>query len=219
MDARMTQMGVGWPRFQASDLRDLHAYLRRRGNAVGDSFGIAGDPERGWNLFQQKGCIRCHALSPDPGRTGPSLGPERQLPPSFSEFGAALLNHFPQMQNAVQSEETRLPQLEANDLTDIAVFLYSLHYLEPSGSPQVGKSVFSWRGCGRCHGDEAQGTAAAPGLRGRGQTYTVIRLATDLWRHGALMYQTSVEEGQPWPVLQESDIGHLLTFLNTSPQR
>ena len=220
MDARMKAMGVAWPRFQASDLRDLHAYLRERANPGGsDPPDITGDPERGWDLFQQKGCISCHTLWPQPARVGPSLGPERALPNTFSDFGAALLTHFPQMENAIRKQDSPMPQLQGNDLADIAAFLYSLHYLEPSGSPQVGKSVFAWRGCSRCHGEEAEGTAKAPGLRGRGQTYTSIRLATDLWRHGARMYQTSVRNGQSWPVLRESDIGHLLTFLNTSPQR
>lgn len=218
MRARMQAMGIVWPEFQASDLRDLHSYLRQANSSGNtDPPDIAGDPDRGWAVFQQKGCLRCHALSPEHAQIGPSLGPEHKLPPTFSEFGAALLNHFPQMQNAVQTRDSQLPQLDGSDIADIAVFLYSLHYLEPSGSPQVGKSVFAWRGCSRCHGDNAQGTASAPGLRGRGQTYTSIRLATDLWRHGARMYQDNARDGQPWPQLQESDVGHLLTFLNTSP--
>ena len=220
MHARMNAMGISWPKFQASDLRDLHAYVRQVSDSPPlDPPDISGDPDRGWNTFQQKGCIRCHALSSEPARTGPSLGPERQLPPTFTEFGAALLNHFPQMQKAVHSEDIQLPRLDGSDISDIAVFLYSLHYLEPSGSPQVGKSIFGWRGCNRCHGDDAQGTLEAPALRGRGQTYTSIRLATDLWRHGARMYHNSANSGQQWPVLQESEIGHLLTFLNTSPEQ
>ena len=117
----------------------------------------------------------------------------------------------------MQVERTEMPRFDAHDVTDMAVFLYSLHYLEPSGSPLVGKSVFAWRGCSRCHGQEAQGTAAGPPLRGGRQAYTAVRLATDLWRHGGRMYHDGRQQGQPWPTLQDSDIGHLLTFLNLSP--
>ena len=220
MQTRMRQLGIAWPQFQARDMRDLFAYVRHASNATDVGFpDVAGDPERGWKLFQQKGCIRCHALSSESGRLGPNLGAERPLPPTFSEFGAALLNHFPAMQKTMQVERTEMPRFDAHDVTDMAVFLYSLHYLEPSGSPLVGKSVFAWRGCSRCHGQEAQGTAAGPALRGGRQAYTAVRLATDLWRHGGRMYQHGRQQGQPWPTLQDSDIGHLLTFLNLSPEQ
>ncbi|HYL12638.1 MAG TPA: c-type cytochrome [Terriglobales bacterium] len=220
MQAKMQSMGIAWPKFQASDLRDLFAYVRHMSQSPEDDPpDLAGDPDRGWALFQQKGCIRCHAVSAGPGRIGPSLGAERELPPTFSEFGAALLNHFPEMQNAMQAEKTGVPRFEDHDMMDVAVFLYSLHYLEPTGSPQIGKSIFSWRGCSRCHGENAEGTNEGPALRGRAKTYTAVRLATNLWAHGERMYQNSQKDGQPWPTLQDSDIGHLLTFLNTSPDR
>ena len=220
MQANMKSMGIAWPRFQASDLRDLFAYVRHmRDPADNDPPDVGGDPDRGWALFQQKGCIRCHTVSSELGRVGPNLGAERKLPPTFSEFGAALLNHFPEMQSAMQVEKTGIPRFEDHDMMDVAVFLYSLHYLEPTGSPQVGKSIFGWRGCSRCHGENAEGTNQGPALRGRAKTYTAVRLATNLWAHGERMYQNSQKSGQPWPTLQDSDIGHLLTFLNTSPER
>jgi cytochrome c551/c552 len=169
-------------------------------------------------LFQQKGCLRCHAISSGSPNPAPSFGSNRQLPATFSEFGATLLNHLPNMRDALASEGSPLPHFDNHDVADIAVFIYSLHYLEPTGSPQVGKSVLAWRGCSRCHGDNAEGTSSGPALRGRGQVYTAVRLATSLWAHGGRMYRSTQDHGQPWPVLQDSDVGHLLTFLNTSPE-
>jgi hypothetical protein len=52
-------------------------------------------------------------------------------------------------------------------------------------------------------------------LRGRGQSTTVITLATALWRHGPKMYQRSRELGRPWPTLKETDVADVLTFLNS----
>ncbi len=219
MRDKMTAQKIPWPRFQPSDMRDLFAYVRHARNSADNPAELQGDPDRGWKLFQQKGCVSCHALSSDSSRIGPNLGPERPLPPTFSEFGAAMLNHFPEMQNAVQRESADLPRFDGHDMTDVAVFLYTLHYLEPTGSPQIGKSIFAWRGCSRCHGDDAEGTRDGPALRGRGRPYTAARLATDLWAHGARMYENGQKDGQTWPALQTSDIGHLLTFLNVSPDR
>ncbi len=217
MQARMRSKGIQWPKFQASEMRDLFAYVRdARGGQDEQPPDIQGDPDQGWELFQKKGCIRCHAISSSADRMAANLGPDRQLPPTLSEFGAALVNHFPEMKAAMNSGNAPMPTFENHDVTDLAVFIYGLHYLEPSGSAQIGKSVFNWRGCSRCHGNDAMGTRAGPGLRGRTRTYTAVRLATDLWRHGQRMYQNNREQGQEWPTLEVSDIGHLLTFLNTS---
>jgi cytochrome c2 len=218
MQARMLNMGIQWPNFRPSDLRDLFAYMRQERNLNPDALpNVSGDQNRGWELFQQKGCIRCHSIASTPGLLGPGLGADHLLPPTFSEFGASLLNHFPKMELAMTSKQAEIPHFEQNNVADMAVFLYSLHYLEPTGSPQVGRSIFAWRGCNACHGDDAQGTAIGPELRGRGQFYTAVRLATALWAHGARMYDMMKQHEQEWPALYDSDIGHLLTFLNTAP--
>ena len=146
MHKGMRAQGISWPRFQPSDMRDLFAYVRTVSHVGDDPAELNGDPDRGWKLFQQKGCIACHSLSAEANRIGPDLGPERPLPPTFSEFGAAMLNHFPQMEHAVHKQNGDLPRFENHEMTDVAVFLYTLHYLEPTGSPQIGKSIFAWRG-------------------------------------------------------------------------
>lgn len=215
MQARMTKAGVAWPTFRANELRDLFAYVQSLDGAAPEAVVINGDPDRGWAVFQSKGCIACHAITRDSGSIGPAFGRDHQLPPSFAQFGEAMLNHFPQMQRALSSRSTAMPVFEGDEMADLATFLYSLHFLEPSGSPQVGASVFGWRGCSQCHGEKAQGTAAAPALRGTGKTYTAVRLAADLWRHGAKMYSSAHAAGQPWPALGEEDVGDLLAFLNT----
>lgn len=219
MQARLQGKGLSWPKFQASDVRDLFSYVRDVRNRGGDPpFEVKGDPDRGWMLFQEKRCISCHAVPSGADGLGPRFGPGHQLPPTFSEFGAALLNHLPSMESAMQAQQVSFPQFENHDVADLAVFLYSLHYLEPTGSLQIGRSVFAWRGCTRCHGDNAQGTKSGPALRGRGNVYTAVRLASALWGHGGRMYESAQKHEQPWPALQDSDIGHLLTFLNTSPE-
>lgn len=216
MREHMRKAGLDWPSFGPDDIRDLSAYIRHQnGDTKQPSSVTTADPDNGWIVFQQKGCIRCHSLTGD-GGIGPHLGPNQKLPPTFSQFGAALLNHIPAMEHAIAGQGFQWPEFEHNEVRDLTVFLYTLHYLEPAGSTQIGRTVFTWRGCARCHGAEAEG-GSAPRLRGRGNSFTASKLATDLWRHGARMYESVQRQGQPWPVLQESDVGNLLTFLN-SPQ-
>ncbi len=217
MQERLRQSGQSWPHYQEDELRDLYAYVRQVNRRPLRDFEMApGDPENGWKVFQAKGCLRCHALnSTETARGGPGLGPDRELPPTFFRFAEAMLNHSPDMRRALESQNSALPRFEAHEMADVIAFIYSLRYLEPGGSPHVGESVFGWRGCSRCHGARAEGTRNAPPLRGRGQSFTAIRLASILWRHGARMYRESQKLGQGWPQLQPSDVGDLLAFLNS----
>ncbi len=214
MQSRMKEIGITWPRFEGNDLRDLFAYVRQDGRDSHHSIATA-DPDRGWRVFQEKGCIECHGISRGSEHVAADFGPSRDLPPTYSQFAASMLNHFPTMQHAIAAKGAQPVTFGEGEMADVTVFLYSLHYLEPSGSPQVGGSVFGWRGCAQCHGKDAEGTRAGPALRGRGQTYTSVRLAAALWHHGARMYSQTRAQGQPWPSLLPSDVGDLLAFLNT----
>src|SRR5512146_1594039 len=59
MQAEIGRMGLSWPRFQASELRDLFAYVRQVGGAPAGK-SPAPDLDRGWQLFQEKSCLDCH---------------------------------------------------------------------------------------------------------------------------------------------------------------
>ena len=205
--------GIAWPQFEAHDLRDLYAYVRQ--NAVPNS-AMPGDPARGWQLFQQKACTGCHSIRASDQLEGPSLGPERQLPETLTGLGGAMVTHAPGMEKAMEQQGIARPQLSAQEMTDIFAFLYSLRYVDPVGSPHVGASVFKWRGCSRCHGDNAEGTSRAPALHER--TYNSISLSVALWRHGQRMYAQTRLMGIGWPSLVESDVGDLLAFLNSPPK-
>lgn len=217
MRTRMSAEGLSWPHFGPDDVRDLLAFLRQQsGRPFKPDAATAADPDRGWLIFQQKGCIRCHSVTTDDSGVGPSLSNQQKLPPTLSVFGASLLNHIPQMDAAISRQGAEWPVFSPNEVRDLTVFFYGLRYLEPGGSPQIGRTVFSWRGCARCHGAAAEG-GSAPGLRAKGTIYSSARLATDLWRHGRSMYRQVQREGQPWPELEDSDVGNLLAFLNGAP--
>ena len=205
--------GIAWPRFEGHELRDLYAFARQSSSTRSVP---QGDPSRGWQVFQQKSCTGCHSIHVADQLEGPNFGPEQQLPETFTELGGAMVSHSPQMEKAMARQGITRPQLSAQEMTDVFAFLYSLRYVEPGGSPHVGASVFSWRGCSRCHGEQGEGTGRAPALRGR--TYNSITLAVALWHHGQKMYAQTRQLGIGWPTLTESDVGDLLAFLNSPPE-
>jgi mono/diheme cytochrome c family protein len=118
----------------------------------------------------------------------------------------------------MEEEGIRRPHFVDREMADLIAFLYSFRYSEPGGSPRVGEVLFDGRGCGRCHGDDAQGTALGPRLRGRGQRFTSVTLAAALWRHDPEMYERARKLGIAWPALGARDVGDLITFLNTAPE-
>ena len=219
MERAMRQAGVEWPRFEEREMSDLLAYVRGSRNAsetAGDL--LPANPDRGKKIFAEKSCGACHSLQGETGRIGPDLQAGQKLPATVVQLAGAMWNHSPGMWRAMQSRGVKRPVFQDREMADLVAFLYSLHYAEPGGSPRVGEILFSARGCSACHGPGAMGTSEGPRLRARGQTFNSIVVAAALWRHGPAMYKHAQELGLAWPSLAETDVGDLISFLNTAPQ-
>lgn len=219
MENAMREAGVTWPKFQAREMNDLLAYVRHGRPVTAGGDLLPANPERGKTLFEEKSCASCHSLKGEVGRVGPELKSRQNLPPTVIEFAGSLWNHSPEMWKAMKARGVARPVFRDREMADLVAYLFSLYYFEPGGSASVGEMLFAGRGCSLCHGPGAQGTSEAPGLRGPGRTLNSISLASALWRHGPRMYKQAQDLGLPWPLLGESDVGDLIAFLNTAPER
>lgn len=206
-----------WPQFKGNEMNDLVAYASgggpQRRPVSTDENGLRGSAERGWQVFQAK-CIQCHSVRGKGGHLGPELGPDHDLPNSPAQFAAILWNHAPAMLEQAREAKMAAPTLQGDEISNVLRFLASLRYFEPSGSPFLGERVFAERGCARCHGSKAEGTREGPPLRAGADAFTTVSLATALWRHGPTMWARAEQLGIPWPSLEATDIGDLLSFLN-----
>jgi mono/diheme cytochrome c family protein len=205
-----------WPKFSGTEMNNLAAYVSGTPKPTSPQ-QPKGNADRGWTVFQSR-CIACHSVRGNGGKTGPELGPERDLPLSASQFASTLWNHAPAMVEAGHDRGIA-PTLDKNEMADLLAFMASLRYVEPVGSPFVGQRVFADRGCARCHGNGAEGTQLGPSIRAHGDAYTAVSLTTALWKHGPKMVDMAQEMSIPWPTLQASDIGDLVSFLNGIPGR
>lgn len=203
-----------WPALTGTDMSDLVAYVRGSAGA-GEPAEPAGNPERGWKVFQTR-CSGCHSVRGEGGKVGPELGPQQELPLTTAQFAGVLWNHAPAMQRMSQGNNAAPPVLEKAEVADLAAFLASLRYVEPSGSALVGERVFADRGCAGCHGGKAEGTKLGPGIRTRTEAYTAASFTAALWKHGPRMVDRTEELGIPWPMLEATDIGDLVSFLNSA---
>ena len=208
-----------WPQFSGTQMIDLIAYASsgsvQKAKKLQPAAGNAG---RGWAVFQSR-CMQCHAVRGRGGAIGPELGPDRDIPLSTARLASVMWNHAPDMFRAGSSSGVAPTQLQGTDMADLVAFLASLRYYEPSGSPLMGEHVFAERGCAVCHGTKAEGSKVAPSLKAGAEAYTTVSFTAALWRHGPGMLKSSEENGVPWPTLQPTDIGELVSFLNapTSP--
>jgi mono/diheme cytochrome c family protein len=207
-------------RFQGDEANDVLTYVRGDGFVPRlDNQLVTADFQRGWTVFREKSCVACHSVKDEAGHVGPELGPARELPATVVELAGAIWNHSPAMWDAMEHLRIHRPTFLEREMADLVAFLYSFRYAEPGGSPKVGEVLFEGRGCTRCHGPRALGTAEGPELRGRGKNFTSVTMATALWRHGPAMYRRTRDLGLQWPLLGENDVGDLITFLNTSPEK
>lgn len=219
MEASMDKLGLAWPKMEPNEMTDLLAYFREATAGPRQEFEfLPADFTRGEGLFREKFCAECHSLNGEGGEAGPELGPGQQGPLTIVEFTGLMWNHSPEMWREMKARGIERPAFEGKEMADLIAFLYTVGYFDSGGSADTGKDIFSERGCSHCHGSLAEGTSQAIALRGSGQNFTCVTLATALWRHGPKMYERTKELGLAWPALEEQDLDHLLAFLNSHPE-
>lgn len=82
MEEHMRGLNMEWPRFDGEEMTDLLAFVRyERAGTEAEWSVLPASPRRGWLLFQQKGCVSCHAIRGEENRTR-------------FDYGSPLTSHF-----------------------------------------------------------------------------------------------------------------------------
>jgi mono/diheme cytochrome c family protein len=132
-------------------------------------FEKPGDAGRGKRLFSSKHCAECHGL------TGwQSIGQPMELV-------NALWNHASTMRQEFANKKLNWPELTAQDLTDMLVYLRNLPSAPSAAGIDItagttGLALFEAKGCAACHSGKAALTS-----RIKGRTLTDIAVA--MWNH------------------------------------
>jgi len=75
-------------------------------------------------LFESKGCARCHAL-----HENPSIGPDLRTSQAVAtplQLATAMWNHAPSMYEPTRQAGIPWPQFEGDEMRDLAAYLRSL---------------------------------------------------------------------------------------------
>jgi len=180
MWASMRTRGIQAADMNAQAARDLYAYFYSA-----RFFDKPGDAGRGKRAFTDRGCTKCHGLT-SPAR--PMVKPVSQweVVDDPITLAQAMWNHRQYMIDESGASRVKLPELSAQDLTDILVYVRHLPS-PPSKAPVFmigtdhdGVAVFNAKGCPECH---TSGTEL--GLKLKGETLTAI--AAQMWNHAPKM--------------------------------
>lgn len=186
---------------------------------LGSSFAfgqmLPEDPARGSRLFVNKGCVKCHALKGEGGKIGPDFG-RIDLGDTQLDLVTKLLNHIPSMIVGMERVKMARPHLNAEEIGDIAAYLYFLKFFDEPGDAARGRYLFHEKGCSLCHRPSGKGKEGEPGLDQFPQNLSPVFLSQTIWNHGPVMMANMVKLGIKWPLFEGTEMMDLLEYIKTS---
>jgi cytochrome c2 len=217
MIPRMEGLGLAYPRMTATDIANLVALLdasAREEDAPrgGPQWVLPGNPARGREVVERKGCRSCHAVGGRGAGTAPELtGAAGRR--TTEAFLAALWNKGPKMRAAFAARGQEPPSFEPGEMADLGAYLQSLDYFAGAGDPGRGGTVVRSADCLSCHGWGAPGPDAVDLRAIRPRPEFAERVAV-LWNHVSL----DAVAGRPpgaWPSLDRAEMADVLAYLGT----
>lgn len=178
----MEKAGIEKPTISNDQAADLFAYF-----FAARFFDKPGDASRGRQAFVSKGCGGCHNIT-TPSSIGAKPLTEWDHLSSPIDLAREMWNHASQMNEKVSRENRKWPQITAQDLTDILVYVQNLPGARKSppqfspASAETGKDLFAAKGCADCH----RGNNS---LARRTSSRTMNDFAAAMWNHAQSMLQ------------------------------
>lgn len=206
--------GIEWPTFTETELADVISYIY-----YVKLFDEPGDPALGERWFLEKRCLECHAIGGAGGAAGPSLDTyARYVAPIALAQG--MWNHGPNMQARQAAEGIAMPTFVGREMADVQAYIRrasnlrdrDVVLLQPP-NPNIGRELFSAKGCVRCHGHTGEGTTYGPNLLEATQQLGVSEIAGQLWNHSAKMAAAMRDRGITFPQFQGTEMADVIAFL------
>ncbi len=216
MSKTMAARHIPRPTFTGKEVVDLFAYLREISSYETNrsTYLTPGKPKIGEQLFEKKGCIRCHKI----GNKGQAVGPDLtkvDFHMGVTGIGAKLWNHGPAIWKKMKEMGIKLPTFEGNELADLVSYLYFLNFVQQSGDVEAGKRLFFKKGCVECHSVRGRGGNVAADLAKSQYTDNYIKAATAMWNHNRQMRLLMQKVGVAMPRFNEKEMNDLLAYLRS----
>jgi mono/diheme cytochrome c family protein len=199
MWSQLAAAGMSVPAVSEQDAADLFAFLYSA-----RYFEKPGDAARGKRDFTEKHCADCHGVTAAEGKPGPPVVQWGSLRDPIA-LSQRMWNHLSKMTEETGKRKIAWPELTAQDLTDMLLYLQTVPALR--GAPADfkmtvggnGQQIFESKGCANCH-------KGALALEKRLANQTLTGIAADMWNHGPRMKQPGI-------TLTEDEMRQLLAYL------
>ncbi len=215
MIARMAQIGMKWPKFRETEMIDLLAYIRAKAKGADDpSFFKPGNPKEGKQLFNTKGCDKCHTIRGEGGEGGVDLGREAQtFRTSFTEIASSMWNKGPAILAKMAQAQSGIPKLTSKETADLFSFLYFVPFTDEPGNITNGKILFSEMKCAQCHGQDRMRRKLLYIDQSKYQATSKTNLVASIWNHRLVIMNAANEEQFPWPLMDNREMADLVEFI------
>jgi mono/diheme cytochrome c family protein len=176
---------------------------------------LPGNPHRGGELFYDRGCGGCHAISGIGGKEAADLARPGSAPSDLEDIAGSMWNHAPEMWESMSTAGIEAPTLTPEDVSDLMAFLFAAGYLQEQGDPGRGRAVLTSKKCRSCHplGDENH--RVGPDLARWSSRANPILWSAALWNHAPGMEEAMKAEGIAWPELSQGEVNDILAYLRT----
>jgi cytochrome c551/c552 len=173
------------------------------------------NPLQGRFVFEQKGCINCHAIQGDGGKAGPDLG-RKKFYGSFLELASLMWNHIPEMLRLMRELGLPYPEFSQTELTELVTYLYYLRYLDEPGNLHRGKVLVEQKGCLDCHSMAGRGGRSAPDFAELASYVSSLYMAQALWNHSPEMTRELSQQGLQRPLFERGEMAHLSAYIRSA---
>lgn len=172
------------------------------------------DAPRGGDLFVSKGCVKCHAVRGEGGKTAPDLG-RTGLGGTQLELAVTLWNHTPSWIAGTERAPIEKPALTGQDFTEIIAYVYFLRFFDEPGNAASGRYLFEQKGCGSCHLVAGRTRDGVPGLDEFPRNASPVFLSQAMWNHSLQMMVRMARIGKSWPRFEGAQMTDTLAFIRT----
>lgn len=210
----MLEKNVPRPTFRDRDVTDILAFIRANGlyDQANRDYLTPSNPIHGKQLFQQKGCVRCHSINGKGGTIGPDLA-QRALKGSVSYILSQMWNHGSRMWPTMAKEGIPFPKFTPNEMSDLMAFLYFIEFKDLPGSAERGKRVFAEKRCVVCHQPEnPEVKTIGPNLAAVGLDNAFMTVA-EMWNHAPAIEERMKQGKIRWPLFDKNQMRDLIAYI------
>ena len=166
----------------------------------------------GFKVFADKGCGGCHAVRGFGPTVGPDLGRSQGLR-SFFGVAAAMWNHLPRMGAQMREARVERARLTPGEASNLVAFLFTAQYQDELGDPKSGETLFTSKGCAKCHALAGRGGLVGPALDRLKNVNSPVIVAAAMWNHGPQMAEAMAAVAAPRPTFEAQELLDLIAHV------